>query len=297
MGSENLVITTTEKLSTDKYILNHANGWFWSTKEWLKYSSAYTPGSIDRSFAVMEEDNIVGLCSLIQQGGKFLMHDPGPWPLVKNEDVMFSVIKEIEFLAKVHKIKLVKFRSSPLAEDPSLQEYNLFLSMGYKGISWDSQVINLDQPLDKIWDGVSKGHRSEIHKGLRNYEFILMKDINMIHDCHVIANGRETRSKETWDIMRDWNLKGSAPAWIASNGHSPIGAIMFNFYKNSAYYSLGAYPQNCIAHSMIWTAIRCFQILKMKTIELGWLNQVSLSQFKKGFGGEAKKIYAMEKRW
>lgn len=291
-------IVSPDKYRWDSYVENHSSGWFWHTTMWINYCLEYNSKSINHSFYVLDTfENIIGVCPLIQNGNSFSMGcDPCAIPLFENPLVLKKIIQEVENIANTNNIENIRFRDSPLSE--SILEIPT-----YKDISWTSQVINLDKSSDELWSGVSKGHRSDIHSGLREYDIINSQItdwdgeliIDEFHHLHKKTTGRETRPDKTWDLMREWIGGNFINVFFASRNDFLMGGLMFLEYKDSVYYMSSACPEKGVSHALMWSALRYYSDKKFDEIEIGWLNTGSLAVFKSGFGGDAKVVHVMEK--
>lgn len=268
--------------------------WWWHREEWISYCLAHS-GGIDHSFAVMDGDEIVGLCPLIQEGDQFSMGgDPCACPVADDNRTLTHVLQCVEELCrKDYSVKRYSFRNSPLSGQVTtvLEDW-----LCYKDISWKSQVIDLT--VSDLWAGVKDGHRAEVHRGLRELSIGFENDrsgMAAFQDMHRREAGRDTRPQATWDMMASWfNYAGLI---IARRAGLAVGAAYFIAYKGSAYYASAAWPQDHVAHAALWTAIRTFKEIGFKHLEMGWLDYPTLAVFKRGFGGEAKALHCVEKRW
>jgi len=180
----------------------------------------------------------------------------------------------------------------------------LSLDRAYKDISWQSQVIDLTVP--DLWAGVKEGHRADIHRGLRELEITLCRndgDFWAFQALHRIEAGRETRPRATWDLMLDWLHEGYGKLFMARLGIKTVGGAYFIGYKSQVYYASAAWPNSHVAHAVLWIAMRTFQRSFDKQLEMGWLGHAddekgkSVEWFKTRFGGDAKPLRCVEKRW
>lgn len=272
----------------------HPACWWWHREEWISYCLAHS-GGVDHSFAVVDGDQIVGLCPLIQEGDQFSMGgDPCAWPVGTSvpSNLDEHMVREIDRLGLNHEVHLAAFRQSPLTSVSSVALDRL----GYKDVSWQSQVIDLTGP--DLWAGVKDGHRAEIHRGLRELSIGFENDrsgIAALQDMHRREAGRDTRPQATWDMMASWFAH--AGLIIARRAGRALGIAYFISYKGGVYYASAAWPEAHVSHAVLWTAMRTFKELGYKQLEMGWLDHPTLAVFKRGFGGEAKTLHCVEKRW
>jgi len=299
MKAEKMLVEPRSEIDTvawDGFASHHPSGWLWHTGLWIDYCLAYAPGSIDLSFAVRSDNGLIlGLCPLILADRKLEMGaNPCAWPLPLIDGVGEFIMSEVMAMASVRDIRVTRFMSSPLAQDPIVGRH----WDGWEDASFESQVIDLRQSSPEIWSGVKDGHRADIHRGLRELVFDLgnTKDaLDYLHWLHVKANGRETRSSGTWDINHNLMKFGMADICLASRDGKIVGGAMFFKYKDGVYFASAAWPEKHVAHAVMWTAIRHYRSRGFYQLEIGWLNTGSLAIFKRGFGGEARKVIC--KQW
>jgi len=277
----------------DDFVFAHPAGWFWHDSQWLHYCEAYRNGNVNKSFMVLDNERIVGICPLIQQGEAFSAGgDPLPWPLVAEGtdrlEVSWTMIPEQRRICKALPLA---FRQSPLAARIEVNE-----TEGWKDISWSSRVLDLTRPLDEIWRGVSKGHAAAIHKGLREMDIREQEDVESLHQLHVREAGRETRPLSTWYLMQQWLIQARGWLYEAIDDDCRLaGAAYFITYKQKAYYASAAYVRDGVAHALVWTAIRQLRQLGITALELGRVDGYA-GDFKRGFGGEDRPVVAVEWR-
>jgi hypothetical protein len=288
---------------------------------YIGYMKAYTKFLIaDMSFVVVENGHVVGLVFLpieeinkvksISLGGDFTVA-----PLViaeKYEKIVFSRIDEI---AKEFSVAQVKFHCEPLIEIYTTQ-YNLLRKYGYIDASTSDIILSLKDDESLMWTNVRKSYKSLINGILKNtnnlYELeFINKDnadysINEIYrNTHIKAAGRETRSKETFDLQFE----------MVKEGHGMITAlklegnyISFNYFlhshKTAIYMSAADNPdfvdkKTPFYHATLWASILRLKGLGFEHIQLsspassncveGFMDysdkkQIEISFFKKGMG-------------
>ena len=276
----------------------HPACWFWWRAEWIDYCLAHSGGT-DRSFAIVEADEIVGLCPLIQERDQFSMGGgPCAWPVMAasnfdTRSICDAMAAELERLVGLSAIKQARFRRSPLNGNEPVMRLD-----GYKDISWQSQVIDLTAP--DLWAGVKDGHRAEVHRGLRELMVVTHTSEprwDEFRELHKHEAGRTTRPQATWDMMRGWQQAGNGDLIMAFRAGQAVGAAYFITYKQCMYYASAAWPEGHVSHAVIWMAMRNFKERGYKQLEMGWLDHQTLAVFKRGFGGEPKTVHCVERRW
>lgn len=282
------------------FVAQHSSGWLWHTSHWIDYCCAYTVGACDRSFVAMSEGGtVLGVCPLIASADEFAMGgDPCAWPLAITDQAEGAIMTHIDALASEHNIRRARFRSSPLAADPTLGP----LWKGWTNASFESQVVKIDRDLALLWNDVRDGHRAEIHRGLREFSIERIESsfgLYAFHALHVTANSRETRSPATWENNLAMWVEGMVDVFLARRDGVDVGGAMFFRYKDGIYFASAAWPEPHVAHAVVWTAIRHYRgiVSGLTELEMGWLNTGSLAVFKRGFGGETRKVIVRERRW
>jgi len=87
----------TNGLDWNWFVDTHELGCWWQRQEWLDYCMAYDPTATDLSFAVVEDDRIVGICPALEREGQVRMgDDPCAGLLVQSEycAVLLSAMQE-----------------------------------------------------------------------------------------------------------------------------------------------------------------------------------------------------------
>ncbi len=170
------------------------------------------------------------------------------------------------------------------------------------GATWDTYVLDLTQDEATLWRGVRKSYHSLINKKLPHVSvfgagqtvFSSVWCIQKAHDVHVEAAGRETRSPETWDVMKQWLASGDALIAMAPGANG--GVVGYAYAVRGcgwSYYFSGASTVQNVNHALVWAlvkALRCDG--RTKVFEVGWAarhedtdKDRQIAFFKAGFGG------------
>lgn len=290
---------------------------------YVKYMKAYSKNLIsDSSFVVLENDKVAGIVFLpieefdgvrsITLGGS---HTVGPLALnEKTEKFLFSKIEEI---AKRFSVAQIKFYSEPLVEIYSSQ-YNSFRKYGYIDTSTTDMILALKADEADMRTNRRRSYRSLINGILnnkdKNYELIFIDKKNADYSVneeyrkmHIKAAGRETRSKDTFDLQFE----------LVKEGHGMIAGlkldnnfIAFNYFlfhqKTAVYMSAADDPDYANSktpfyHATLWASIMRLKNMGLEYIQLSspassckvesFLDyndekQINISFFKKGMGAQ-----------
>lgn len=268
----------------DEFCDNHPPAWFWHTTKWRDYQIAR--GALDRSQYRIAEGKLIGIAPIFETDGAWLMEGhPNPWPLDMNADIP--------------KGTRAAFRTNPMTQ-PDLMVPSASFD-GWRTWTWRSQVINLHPATLDLWAGVRKSYHALINHVEKTHEIIVDergKLLDAFRQIHAYEAGRETRPRETWEMMADWCKTGNGLHICAILGGVVVACVYFEVYKGCAYYGHAASYHNNLTHALIWRGMQELKMRGVTQLEMGWLDypgEEGRAVFKTGFGGEARTIYAVER--
>jgi len=312
----------------DNFCLESDDAWFWHTSDWLEYELEYNPknNSESKSFMVFNDNKMIAICPLLLQnyksGKEFTYSDEnGMVPALANslnkkerDGVTNFVFNEIDRLAEENNVKRSLFTFSPLIKSfiqTGGQKINYLEKFGYIDTSFDTQIIDLKEPIE-----LSYHHSRNIKKSL-NLEVIILNKNNITREIfnqyinlHYKAAGRKTRPEITFDLMYEYIQKDNAFLVGAKKENVFIGFAYFNIFKDNVYYSSGCNDPDIkipISHFIQWNAIGAMKSMNYKFYEIGWQNSfntlsnfpteknINISKFKHGFGGFTMSLFRGEK--
>jgi hypothetical protein len=229
------------------------------------------------------------------------------------------VFEHLEKLIEETKVRRICMRFVPISKsfiNCGYLPYNYLSRFGFLDVSISSQIIFLEE--EDLWNNLTKGHKYEIRRGKRNYGLNIFDKDNITdlkfedyHNMHEKAAGRVTRPQSTFDMMLDFIRKGQAVlAEVEFGGKSVSFAYVF-LYKDGAYYGSacvdGEIEETPSGHCLQWFIIESLKKRGYKFYEIGWqvfspgLNDfslakdISISKFKRGFGGKTVPLFMGEK--
>jgi lipid II:glycine glycyltransferase (peptidoglycan interpeptide bridge formation enzyme) len=320
------------KLTPDKYGEWDAfceasdDTWFWHSSSWLEYSLKYNPKlkAKSKSFMVYNNHELIAICSLIlqtnDQGVKEFCYnnEHGPMPAFSNklskktkEKAVKAVYSHIDGIAQENNVARIMFRFTVLSKafiEAPKQVFNYLMKFGYLDNSINTQVIDLNKPIEILKNNLRNDHKNNINKISKKISTEIFDKskitdsiFNEYVEMHHKAAGRVTRPRSTFDLMHDLIKDGNAFLVAAKMNNVFIGFSYFFVYKNNVYYgsSCNDPEENRIpvSHAVQWAAIEYMAEKKYKFYELGWQQfglqlydmpsekQINISEFKRGFGG------------
>jgi hypothetical protein len=172
--------------------------------------------------------------------------------------------------------------------------------------------INLENSLEDIKRGFSKGHKSALKKNFSNliYEIFDCKNYkkNQIFEMqflHETVSGKKTRSKNSWEINEKMVQAGLGILIKVSDKEKTLSYTLIYFNKFEALYFSSVTLRevfklyNNITHKIIWKAVEYLKKKNRKVFHLGVCKTLfsksnddqklrNIELFKSSFGGDKK---------
>ena len=171
-------------------------------------------------------------------------------------------------------------------------------------------TIDLSKSMEEIHKGLTKSCRHSVNWGLKNLTLeiknsktITTQDMENLRVLHIKEVGRETRSKESWDILYSLALKGQIFMINGLLDGNLVSSAIFMYNKKCCLYGVSASShemfKNPIGHAVIWKAIGYAKEMGCNYFDFGDLTyngsgyrisnkENNINRFKKSFGGETK---------
>lgn len=272
--------------------------WFFHTSWWLDYQVAR--GATDLSCVLYDDVPVQVVPILVTDHEALVEGHPGPGPFgmpgINKEAAKGALSKFIQ----THGITRMAFRSHPFSPcaEPQLA--------GWETSSWETQVVSLTQPVEALHAGLRKSYTALINHVNGSHEITVDWQGDLIEpfrQLHAADAGRETRPRGTWEMQRQWCQDGYGLIVGASLGGVLVAATYWIIYGRCAYYASSASLHKNVTHALVWRAMLELKKAGVEQLELGWTTYdksekgKGIAQFKRGFGGEAKIIYAVERRF
>lgn len=299
----------------NNYVDAHPQAWFWHREEWLNYSLDYTRHSIDKSFAVLKDGVVVGICPAITCGIEIRMGDDACiGPLASSPESTYEVINAIRsrLTNYIANWRWNRVRGANVT-GPLLglsTERWVYLSR------WLTSVVPLHVSKEQQWRGIRKSYRSLINQSKERH--VVRKDRwDDYKACHQQCATRP-RSGNTYDHQHDWFRRKLASVYCLYGEHDKSGpasvvvtsaqggtgssdcssqslstilsAAYVITYKNRSYYASGPSLVKNTQHRLQWEVMRDLSSRNVKDYELGWLSDDGVGFFKSGWGHETEVI-------
>jgi len=172
----------------------------------------------------------------------------------------------------------------------------------------------IDLYLDKaiLWKHVRKSYSSLINNGLRDMKpyIVTKEEVNWEHmlsfrDLHIHVSGRETRSVESWSRQFESIQNGEAFIVFGELNGDLVTAGYFSYSDINCIYGSSASRRDLfhkpLFHAIMWSAILHAKKIGCRWFEVGeqyfknhpesnipTKKELSISDFKSGFGGDIK---------
>lgn len=279
----------------------------------VDYYSAYFEGE-NISFILIEDNKPIAIFPI------FAYQDNNEWKISSNGIGLISPLFISDIPKKTRKrlekqsIEILVFISKKLKLKKTIFfEYSDFLSNWF--LLWLERAdrdfmtyqlaIDLQQSIESIKLNFRKSYKPLVNKALKEWDVKVCEEnvdevFEEFKNLHFEAAGKQTRSKESWNIQRQQIDNKEAFLVSVRDGNTLIGAGFFNFSRDMGTYSVGAYKRDLfdkpIGHAVQMIAIKKLKDLGCKTYILGQKavalsssvsskKEASISHFKEGFAG------------
>ncbi len=216
--------------------------------------------------------------------------------------VEMQIADIIFFLTEHFNTKKLKFFES---SNTLSSWYLLWLKKANKDYLSYQLAINLEKTLEEIRLSFRKSYKPLVNKALREWDVDVCskRDMHVFEEfklLHKEVSGRQTRNDLSWDIQKKQIQNGEALLITVRNNQSLIGGGFFNYSKDEAMYSVGAYNRDLfdkpIGHAVQMKAIEKLKELGCKKYNIGEKTtnlsgrelsekEKSITHFKEGFAG------------
>ncbi|MDP3741290.1 MAG: GNAT family N-acetyltransferase [bacterium] len=299
------------------------------------YKPAHLPGLSpeNKSFLVRDDGKILAVCPLFVEtiagekqisSGNIPAYFPALAPdlsLAQREKTIKFIFEHVGKLAREFGVMRAVFQAAVLA--PALANkhftpFNYLVKLGYLDSSINTQIIDLNKDEKALRADMSHGHDAAVAAGSKLFSVQVYDKANLTRQIfdqyvawHELAGGGQVRPRKTYDLMYQAAEAGSGFLVGASQDQNLAGLVYFYTYKGNCYYaSVGVAPEMDrlpIAHFIQWEAIKYMKSKNYRFYELGWqffspsLNypevqkEISISKFKRGFGGTTVPLVRGEK--
>lgn len=286
----------------DAFCAAHPGAWFLWTSAYLDYQAAR--GARELSFGIMDADRLVAICPLFleERDGvrSFTMEGhPGLWPLGGDDNGFWNPFAIFECLAIRESVTREAYMMSPLGW-PDLPFANR------PDTDWHSQIVDLTQSEAALHAGLRKSYTALINKAERTHRIFVDETGDALAGfrvAHWFKAGRFTRPPETWAMQQQWIRDGHALHVCATLAGGLDASAFFIVYKRAACYASAVQLNPNVHHALVWRAMVELKARGVEKLEMGWQGYATdekgkqIEFYKRGFGGQAVPIVAVERRW
>lgn len=325
----------------NRFCMENDLAWFWHTSFRLRHAlNGSTSGkSENHSFYLEQSKEIIAIIPLtinicnpkganktkqiieMNYGGMAV-----PCPVVKQslsqvrkEKILNFIFKEIDKIASANGVQRLIMRIPlTLSYCKKYPYHNFLIQYGFQDISLNTSVVDLEQSEKDIRNNMSENHRRSILKGEEALKFELFDQKNIAEDVlklfkkfYIKVSQKQDYPEERFRLLFFYLKQGMAVIGQALYQGKVVGYVVTVFYKNDAYYLMGANENNfahCpIAHAIHWEVIKYLKQRGISHYELGIqqfgpllynlpsAKEVSISLFKRKFGGVILPYFIGEK--
>jgi FemAB family protein len=280
-------------------------------KSTVDYYISYFKGE-DLSFVLYENNKAVGVFPLFVSRGEdgwLISGNSLIKPLFVNniakktkKRIEKQLVEIVYTIAKRLDVKKIKLIDSNMVLS---NWYMLWLKKASKSFLTYQLAIDLRLSINDIRLGFRKSYRPLVNKALKEWNTMVYEgNIDDVFEefrlLHLEVSGKETRSRESWNIQKEQIKNNEALLVTVKDGGILIGAGLFNYTKNVGSYSIGAYKRELfdkpIGHGVQMKAIEALKEKGCKTYNIGQKmtlldekvptdKELSISHFKEGFAG------------
>lgn len=238
------------------------------------------------------------------------------------ERVLRSVHEEVSRIAAETGAALVRWREAPLARrfaSPPAAPANDLVRYGCMDASLATQVLGLRAPESELWANLRKSYHSAIRRAEERFEFrvydqatVTDESFDEYRELHRRDAGRVTRPLETFRRMLTWVRSGHGFLTQARLGGRLLACALVLLYRGDAHYSSSCIDPdfedpNFLGPFVQWNIIRELRRRDIYRYELGTQHfgpqfssvptpkEVSISFFKRGFGGASLPFFRGER--
>ena len=242
------------------------------------------------------------------RGINYLENNLGNVEGIKTARKIFK--KEFDSILELNNIGSIFYRDYSSIDGSLSVLSRMLLDMGGIPDVHYVQIIDLEKTIESIHSNLSKSCRNSVNWGKNNLDItvydsknVSIENINKLRNLHIQEAGRETRSKESWEIMYQMILLNNALLIEGSIDNNVVTSSLFYLNRKVCLYAVSATQRSLfnkpIGHAVLWEAICTAKNLNCKYFDSGGLlynshesfispKQLNINRYKKNFGGETK---------
>ncbi len=193
--------------------------------------------------------------------------------------------------------------------------YNVLTEYGYLEASISTILVDLSLSETELRANLRASYKSLVNQTARDYTLDIMdyrqpdfQRHEQYRQLHHKAAGRVTRPLRTFELQFELLKQDHAVLVFLLDHDRPLAFSYFFHHSQGAYFASASddpdYPTAIpLEHGITWAAIAYYQRRGFKQVELGWQqfgpqvwehptpNDLGISFFKRGFGGQLVSLY------
>ncbi len=290
----------------------------------VEYSKEYASGSKFEDVSFIAEENgapLMGLRIAVREHpdgrreisgfGRHLVFVEGKIPDAPQRDGAAGMVREeLQKILQAHEgAPAFYFELRPTLSPVG----RLLLDAGGTATARFTQLIDLSAPETQLRSQIRKSYKSLLNWGSKNLALRLLDHSNVTPEAmeqfrqlHIEVAGRETRSKQSWDMQLEMIRQQEAFMVLGELEGRLVTAGLFLHSAKYCLYGVSASKRELfekpLGHIILWTAILQAKKIGCHYFELGeqlfprqgatppTAKELNISGFKKGFGGETKTV-------
>ncbi|MBC7427493.1 MAG: hypothetical protein H7336_02705 [Bacteriovorax sp.] len=274
----------------------------------IEYSAAYNAGMVPRVGLLIKEEVLKGLFFYTEEDNVMTFFN-SPIKIFWKEDLgaddqfeLYQVL--LSFFEK--KLENKEITKLSLFFDTSL--FSGLQKLPFKMNSYYESFINLSCSYEIIRKGMRRSFRSLINWGNREMKFVRI-DLNncnyeafdSFREFHIQVSGKETRSKQTWDLQFEMIKQGNAFLELGYLENKLVAGVLILVGQSEAFYGVAVndrglmFDKKPIGHAIMVKAIMHAKELGLKTFNLGKTGlefanekEEAIAKFKRGLSSEVR---------
>lgn len=186
-----------------------------------------------------------------------------------------------------------------------IKDIRVFTWRNYRPIVRYSYVLDLSN-IKKVFENFEPQKKTYIRKSEKeNIKIVSNDNVRLFHELHELTYQRQGLKcpisySQTEKLYTTLKALLKCKMYFARDLHGNVSSTIFIVWNNkSAYYVMGAnhpkFRNYGSANLTLWTAMQDLAEMGIKSFDLYGANTPSIAMFKRGFGGELKTYYRVEK--
>ncbi len=300
-------LNDSEKVEYEK--IAESYGTIFNTLQWL---SIFKGVSI---YGIFNKNNkLIGGFSLFKdkRWGFSIYRNPpftpmiGPFFSIDSKNLVNIIAKRRRILDSMSKfLSSINYSIISISLNREIFDTLPFMWHKFKVIPGYTYVLNLDQPIDKIIQGMSVNRRNDINKGIRDGLTVKsVHDFEMIKSLVLKTFYRQNKYIDTRyidKVLFEFSNENNSFAFVTFCNSRPVSAVFCIHDGKTAYYLLGGYDDKYRHHGAgalaMLNAIRHSKDIGLKYFDFEGSIVPQIERYFRGFGGQLIPYFRINKAW